>query len=249
MSTVCSSDGGLTITGWKRRSRAPSFSMNLRYSSIVVAPMHWISPRLRAGLSMFEASIAPSAPPAPTMVCNSSMKMMMSGFSRISAMICLRRSSNWPRYLVPATTLARSRVMISLSRSRLGTLFCTMREAKPSTMAVLPTPGSPISTGLFFLRRLRIWITRSISRSRPMVGSRPPCLAISVMLRPNCSRTGLSFFSFFFACAEPRAPEEPSAFMTSRLTVSWSAPSRVRTSAAMPSPSRISASSRCSVPT
>src|SRR5260370_1348544 len=28
-----------------------------------------------------------------------------------------------------------------------------MREARPSTTAVLPTPGSPISTGLFFVQR------------------------------------------------------------------------------------------------
>ena len=33
--------------------------MYLRYSSSVVAPMHWISPRARAGLSTLEASIAP----------------------------------------------------------------------------------------------------------------------------------------------------------------------------------------------
>jgi hypothetical protein len=38
-----------------------------------------------------------------------------------------------------------------------------MREARPSTTAVLPTPGSPMSTGLFFWRRERICITRSIS--------------------------------------------------------------------------------------
>ena len=207
ISTVSSSEGGLTITGWKRLSRAPSFSMNLRYSSMVVAPTHWISPRLRAGLSMLEASIAPSAPPAPTMVCSSSMNRITSGFSRISAMICLRRSSNWPRYLVPATTLARSRVKISLSRSRAGTLPSMIRVAKPSTMAVLPTPGSPISTGLFFLRRLRIWMQRSISRSRPMVGSSLPSLAISVMLRPNCSRIPFSFFlrGFLRACVRPPA--------------------------------------------
>ena len=30
-------------------------------------------------------------------------------------------------------------------------------------MAVLPTPGSPISAGLFLVRRERIWMTRSIS--------------------------------------------------------------------------------------
>jgi hypothetical protein len=32
------------------------------------------------------------------------------------------------------------------------------RWAKPSTMAVLPTPASPSSTGLFLVRRQRIWI-------------------------------------------------------------------------------------------
>ena len=69
--------GASTLTDWKRRSSAASFSMYLRYSLSVVAPMHCISPRLRAGLMMFEASIVPSAEPAPTMVCNSSMNRMM----------------------------------------------------------------------------------------------------------------------------------------------------------------------------
>ena len=47
----------------------------------------------------------------------------------------------------------------------------TMRCASPSTMAVLPTPGSPISTGLFLVRRESTWITRRISSSRPITGS------------------------------------------------------------------------------
>jgi hypothetical protein len=70
--------------------------------------MHCSSPRASAGFSMFEASIAPSAPPAPTMVCSSSMKITVSFDSRISFITVFRRSSNWPRYLVPATT-ARGR--------------------------------------------------------------------------------------------------------------------------------------------
>ena len=44
-------------------------------------------------------------------------------------------------------------------------------------MAVLPTPGSPISTGLFFFRRARISMTRSISLARPIVGSSWPSAA------------------------------------------------------------------------
>src|SRR5437870_6522891 len=94
--------GARTMTGWKRRSRAPSFSMYFRYSSSVVAPMVWISPRERAGFSMFEASIAPSAAPAPIRVWSSSRKSTTFSDWRISFMTALSRSSNWPRYFVPA---------------------------------------------------------------------------------------------------------------------------------------------------
>ena len=71
---------------------------------------------------MFEASIAPSAEPAPTMVCSSSMNRMMFFARRISSITALMRSSNWPRYLVPATISARSSVMTFLSRRSSGTL-------------------------------------------------------------------------------------------------------------------------------
>src|SRR5207247_762187 len=85
--------------------------MCLRYSSRVVAPMHWISPRESAGFSMLDASMDPSAAPAPTRVCSSSMKMMMLPAWTISFITTLRRSSNWPRYLVPATREPRSSAM------------------------------------------------------------------------------------------------------------------------------------------
>ena len=42
---VSSTLGSPTMIGWKRRSRAESFSMCSRYSSSVVAPMHCSSPR------------------------------------------------------------------------------------------------------------------------------------------------------------------------------------------------------------
>ena len=70
---VSSTVGWVTNTGWKRRARAASFSMCLRYSSSVVAPMQCSSPRASAGFSMFDASIEPSARPAPTRLCSSSM--------------------------------------------------------------------------------------------------------------------------------------------------------------------------------
>src|SRR5256885_1441787 len=62
-----------------------------------------------------------------------------------------------------------------------------MRCARPSTTAVLPTPGSPISTGLFFWRRERICMIRSISVWRPTTGSSFPSPACFVKLRPNWS--------------------------------------------------------------
>ena len=77
--------------------------------------MHWISPRDSAGLRMLAASSEPSAEPAPTSVCSSSMKMMMFGVSVSSRMIVFSRSSNWPRYLVPATISEMSRARMRLS--------------------------------------------------------------------------------------------------------------------------------------
>ena len=50
-------------------------------------------------------------------------------------------------------------------------------------MAVLPTPGSPISTGLFLVRRASTWMVRRISSSRPMTGSSLPLRASSVRSR------------------------------------------------------------------
>ena len=68
MEMVSSTVGSATTIGWKRLSRAASFSIYFLYSLIVVAPTHLSSPRARAGLSMLDASIAPSAAPAPTRV-------------------------------------------------------------------------------------------------------------------------------------------------------------------------------------
>jgi hypothetical protein len=56
---VDSTDGSSTSTFWNRRSSAASFSTYLRYSSSVVAPTQWSSPRASAGFSMLPASMAP----------------------------------------------------------------------------------------------------------------------------------------------------------------------------------------------
>ena len=154
---VASTLGSSTITFWKRRSKAASFSMYLRYSSKVVAPMQCNSPRAKAGFSILPASIAPSDLPAPTMVWISSIKIIVRPSSFATSLsTAFRRSSNSPRYLAPASNKAMSSTSTRLSFSVSGTSPLTMRCANPSTIAVLPTPGSPISTGLFLPRRCNI---------------------------------------------------------------------------------------------
>ena len=61
-----------------------------------------------------------------------------------------------------------------------GTSPLTMRSARPSTSAVLPTPGSPTMIGLFFRRRARMSMICRISRSRPKMGSIFPSRAFAV---------------------------------------------------------------------
>ena len=80
---MSSTDGSPTNTGWKRRASAASFSMCLRYSSSVVAPMQCSVPRASSGLIRFDASIEPSARPAPTRLCSSSMNRMISPCARL----------------------------------------------------------------------------------------------------------------------------------------------------------------------
>ena len=185
MAIVCSTVGSPTYTGWKRRSRAASFSMCFWYSFRVVAPTQRSSPRASMGLSMLEASMDPSAAPAPTTVCSSSMNRMISPCdSWTSLSTAFSRSSNSPRYLAPAMSAPRSRAITRLFFSDSGTSPETMRWARPSTIAVLPTPGSPMSTGLFLVRRERTCTTRRTSSSRPMTGSSLPLRASAVRSRP-----------------------------------------------------------------
>ncbi len=83
-----------------------------------------------------------------------------------------------------------------------GTSPFTILWASPSTIAVLPTPGSPIKTGLFFFRRERTCMLRLISSSRPITGSSFPSRASPVISRPNLSRA--SYPSSAFGERAPR---------------------------------------------
>ena len=88
----------------------------------------------------------------------------------------LSRSSNSPRNLAPAINEPMSKEKTVLSFRFSGTSLRTIRCARPSTIAVLPTPGSPINTGLFLVFRERMRITSRISSSRPIIGSCLPFL-------------------------------------------------------------------------
>ena len=249
-----SSVGSSIITDWKRRSRAESFSTYFLYSSNVVAPITWISPLDKAGFKILAASIAPSAAPAPINVCISSITRIIFPAWRISSIIFFKRSSNSPRYLVPATNNPISSWITFLPSNISGTSAFTILIARPSATAVLPTPGSPINTGLFFVRLARIWITRSISFSLPTTGSSLNSWAAKVKSRPNSSKLGVLVFPPEDD-EELEEPDEtvwgfdsPSILTTLLLILFKSTPRFSKTLAATPSPSLIKPNKRCSVP-
>ena len=185
---VSSTVGSLTITGWNRRSSAASFSIYCRYSFKVVAPIQCSSPLASIGFRRLPASIAPSVLPAPTIVCNSSMnRMILPSLFLISFKTAFNRSSNSPRYFAPATNAPKSKENRILSFRLSGTSPRTIRSANPSAIAVLPTPGSPISTGLFLVFLDKIRMTFRISLSLPITGS-------SLLFRASCTKSCPYFF-------------------------------------------------------
>eukprot|EP00123_Amoebidium_parasiticum_P013064 comp21743_c0_seq1/m.30787 comp21743_c0_seq1/g.30787 ORF comp21743_c0_seq1/g.30787 comp21743_c0_seq1/m.30787 type:complete len:302 (+) comp21743_c0_seq1:1654-2559(+) len=195
MLIVSSTVGSSTMMAWNLLASAASFSMYFLYSSTVVAPHMRRLPRARAGLSMLPASIDPSALPRPSMVCSSSTNSMtLPLLSSTSFSTAFSLSSNSPLYLLPATSCARSSPSTLLFLMLSGTSPNAMRCASPSTMAVLPTPGSPMSTGLFLVRLDNTCRALLISSSRPITGSSLPSSA-------SCVRSVLYFFS-----ASPLAP-------------------------------------------
>ena len=167
--------------GWNLLSSAASFSKYFLNSSSVVAPISWISPLDNAGFKILDASSVPFAPPAPISVWISSMKRTILPSSVTSSITALSLFSNSPRYCVPATRddISSERILLSLMIS--GTLPSAILCARPSTIAVLPTPGCPTRQGLFLLLLASTWMIRMISSSRPITGSSSPIAAISVM--------------------------------------------------------------------
>ena len=124
------------------------------------------------------ASIEPSPLPAPTIVCNSSINKIIWPFASLTAFnIAFNRASNWPRNIAPAINVPISKDNNFLFNKFSGISPEIILCAKPSTIAVLPTPGLPINTGLFLVRLESTWIVLRISSSRPITGSNFPSAA------------------------------------------------------------------------
>lgn len=109
-----------------------------------------ISPRRAAGFKMFAASTAPSALPAPTngvqlvdeqndiAVAPHLVEHGADALFKLAAVLCPRHHAG--------EVEQQDTLVDKLLRHVAAAIF----SARPSAMAVLPTPGSPMSTGLFF---------------------------------------------------------------------------------------------------
>ena len=128
-------------------------------------------PRANAGLRILAISKDPSLEPVPIIVCISSINNIILECSSISFIKFFILSSNSPLNFVPDNKEDKSRdnkVNISIPS---GTCFSMILLLIPSAIAVLPTPGSPIKIGLFFVLLDKICIALLISASLPIMGS------------------------------------------------------------------------------
>ena len=163
--------------------------MPVRYSSSVVAPTTRSSPRASIGFIRLPASIAPSA------LAGADDRVDLVDEHDDAALGLLHLAQHGLEALLELAAVLgagdqRTHVerpehaAAGASRARRPS---AMRCASPSAIAVLPTPGSPISTGLFLVRRESTWMTRRISSSRPITGSSLPSRASAVRSRPYFS--------------------------------------------------------------
>ena len=151
------------------------------------------SPLASIGFKILPASIAPSKAPVPTIICISSINIIISPSESLTAFnTAFSLSSNSPRYLAPAISADISSSQIRLFFKLLGTSPLIILCASPSTIAVLPTPGSPIRTGLFFVFLDNILVIERTSSSLPITGSIFPSLARAHISRPYFSKGFLS---------------------------------------------------------
>ena len=201
-------DGSLTFIILNLLSSAESFSIYFLYSSNVVAPINCISPLASNGFKILAASIAPSAAPAPTIVCISSINKIIFFAFFTSSKIFFILSSKSPLYFAPATIPDISKSIILLFFKFSGTSPAMIFSASPSTIAVFPTPGSPTKHGLFLFLLEIICIILSISFSLPIIVSYLPSSAFAVISSPYWFKVGVA--------------EDPPTFLLNFLLISLS---------------------------
>ena len=105
------------------------------------------------------------------MVCASSMNRIQFFLVSNAEITALNFSSNSPRYFDPASKLPTSKLQTSCPFKNSGTRLATISCARPSIIAVLPTPGSPTMSTLALKRRANTAIISSSSLLRPIKGS------------------------------------------------------------------------------
>ena len=158
------------------------------------------TPLVMAGLIMLAKSKLelPDAP-APRMVCASSINNTQFFLVSSAVITSLSFSSNSPRYFEPANKLPISNDHTSWFFRNSGTVLAAMRCARPSTMAVLPTPGSPTMSTLALKRRASTVTISSTSESRPITGSRLSFWAMAVRFTQCSSKISVACWSVILA--------------------------------------------------
>ena len=183
---VSSTLGSPTKTCWKRRSRAASFSMCWRYSS---SGRRADEAQLAAGEHRLEHVAGVHRALAGGAGTDDRVQLVDEGDDLAVGCLDLVEHGLEPllelaAVLRPGEHGAEVERVEPLVPQASGTSPSTMRWASPSTTAVLPTPGSPMRTGLFLVRRDSTCTTRRISASRPMTGSSLPSRAAAVRSVP-----------------------------------------------------------------
>ena len=138
---------------------------------------------------------------------------MASGFSANCFITAFKRCSKSPLYLVPANNAPISNEYTTALANTSGISFSTMRLAKPSAIAVLPTPASPTNSGLFLRRRHKVCITRSISGPRPIKGSILPASTCKFKLSVKLSSAPLGAASASTSASAPSGLVVPSGIL------------------------------------
>ena len=190
--------------------------------------MHLSVPFESAGFSrLLASSVPPLAAPAPISVCISSINKIASGRSASCFITAFKRCSKSPLYLVPASNAPISSEYTVAFANISGISLPTMRLAKPSAMAVLPTPASPTSSGLFLRRRHKVCMTRSSSGARPISGSILPAATCAFRLRVNCSKAPVGVPSASTSDSAPSGFESPSGIFATPCEIKFTTSKRV----------------------